>query len=434
MSSEHAREHLAEAADGRSPSQRLSLAGLRRPVYHRAMRLPHDARALRIGSPCLLGLAIAITGCGPSLSIPGGSKSPTTLGSLCDIQTKSAAPLIVDWNSSQRSRLESAVRNGKTVAVKVSGCDIEPLWQCQVPGAYRYEPSSVRRDRERIADRASLFARVPVSAVGLEGKLSGGNELQVEKATVGRFVLDNEQITENQLQGHCGGATHFISGVDVGAFSFSVVSSSEASGSANARVVQAGGEQSSQHEVLSTDGTLAQCDQVEPGPEPDVKCRAPIQISLTPLVASLSKQEFLEAGVKGSVAAYRRCTVEKGLKAEVGPLLVLYLVAQPDGTISARFPPPGPTREFYDCVISVWNEQRVEPFSGPELVLAGTAWSSGPEQGNPEQELRDVYLHNFSLPEPGIPPQEVGKQIYYDFAKNGVTATDVWQPISSLGR
>lgn len=369
-----------------------------------------------------------VVACGPSLSAPNDeTKRPTILGARCDIQTKAAAPLIVDWSSAQRSRLESSVRSAHSLAVRVKDCDIEPLWQCELPGKYHYQPSSVRHEKERIGDRVALFARVPVSAVSLEARIAAGSVLDIEKVTVGSFVVESASLAENQLRGQCEGATHFISGVDVGAFSFAAAKKSDVSGGVDVKVVQAGGSKSSEHEVLSTDGNLTHCGEATPGPEADPQCRAPIQIAITPLVPSLTKSEFIDAAVVGTQAAFQRCNVEKKLVNDVGPMIVLYLVADPRGSVSARFPPPGPKNEFRDCVTTVWNSQKLAPFAGPEIVLEGTAWASAPDERDALKEIDAFYRNNFSLKDPGIPPRQIGEQIFYDYSKNSIAATDKWQ-------
>ncbi|MBK6921304.1 MAG: hypothetical protein IPH07_28160 [Deltaproteobacteria bacterium] len=367
-------------------------------------------------------------------SKPGvGTKRPEILGDRCDMAAKQAAPLIVDWSSQARSRLEAAVRSGPVVPVRVSDCEIEPLWQCQLPASYAYQPSSVRREAEHIADRNALFARIPTTAVSLEATIAAGSELQVDKTTVGRFALPTLALAENQLVGQCTGATHFISAVDVGAFEFS--SGRKLDADAKVTVGNAGGgiSHGSEHQVLAADGELQRCaDEAGDAAAPREGCRAPIQIDLTPLQPSLTKDEFLAIGVKGSQLAFDTCHVGKQLGGRSGVNLLVYVIAEPSGSLSLRYPGPPPEPAYDDCLRSVWSSLRVEPFTGPALVLEAMVYDLSVQPGEGREQvhaaIRRSYLDNFSRAEPGIPPRTIGEQIHYDYARNGVTATDAWQP------
>jgi hypothetical protein len=377
---------------------------------------------------CTLILAASCGGTGLGRT----TKRPEILGSKCDMAKKQAAPLIVDWTSQERSRLEAAVRKGAAVPVRVDGCEIEPLWQCELPGRYGYQPSSVRREAERIADRGSLYARVPTTAVALEAKIDAGSQLQVAKTTVGRFEVPSLTLAENQLKGQCDHATHFVSAVDVGAFEFSVAQHLDAE--AKVAVGNAGGgvTRSSAHELLAADGDLERCGQdAGAATEPREGCHAPIQIDLTPLVPSLTKDEFLAVGVKGTTQAFDTCHVGKQLGGKTGMQWLVYIVADPDGTLSIRYPGGSPAPEYEACIRGVWQALRVEPFGGPAIALEAEIYDLSMQPGQTREtvvgRIEENYLNNFSRADPGIPPLAIGTSIHYDYAKYGITPTDAWQ-------
>jgi hypothetical protein len=76
---------------------------------------------------------------------------------------------------------------------------------------------------------------------------------------VGEYGADGEPPAVDQLEGDCKGATHVVSALTVGAFSFYSGSSKEIGGSATVMGAGAGAESSKKSESLSRDGDTKAC-------------------------------------------------------------------------------------------------------------------------------------------------------------------------------
>lgn len=366
----------------------------------------------------VLGL-LGLGGCPKGGDMVGPAR-PTVLGDKCGIEHEQSAPLIVDWTAGARSRLEAAVLRGGVLPVKVSACDIEPLWQCESTARYAYASATSRRETERIADDKSLYARVPVSAVSLEARIAAGGELTVDKITVGRFESQVRTLAQRELTGDCGGATHFVSAVDVGAFEFAASRSRSAAAEAKAATVGAGGQTRSEREVLSTDGTLDSCASAGPGqPTPPAGCGAPIQIELTPLLPSLDVEQWRQVATAAARRILRECSAHGEGSSE------LWLLIEPSGHMTPAIGQlPFGDGPLSRCVLDVWQAQRVPAFSGPALATRAYVYAYPAER---QAEHDALIERRYRELVPGIPPRALGDEIGYDFARYGVTPTDAWQ-------
>jgi len=349
-----------------------------------------------------------------------GPNRPTVLGDQCDIEDEQSAPLIVDWSTSARSRLEAAVLRGGIVTMKVSACDIEPLWQCASLARYVYASATSRRESERIADSKSLYARVPVSAVSLEAEISAGGELSVDKTTVGRFESEARTLAHRDLSGDCEGATHFVSAVDVGAFEFNASRSRSASGGAKTATVGAGGEASSERELLSADGDLARCADAAPGQaQPPAGCGAPIQIELTPLLPSLDIDEWRKTAKATAKQIMRECSPHGEGSSE------LWLTIEPSGRIVPGISEsPFGMGNLDGCIFDIWRQQTVPPFAGPALATRVYLHVYPPAR-HADYDL--IIEQDYQDSTPGIPNLSVGTRLGYPWEKYGVTPTEKWQ-------
>lgn len=362
---------------------------------------------------------LGLCGCPKGGDVVGPTR-PTVLGDRCGIEHAQSAPLIVDWPASARSRLEAAVLRGGVLPVKVSACDIEPLWQCEPAARYAYASATSRREAERIADEKSLYARVPVSAVSLEARVAAGGELTVDKITVGRFESQVRELAERELTGDCGGATHFVSAVDVGAFELTASRSRSAAAGAQAASVGAGGQASSERELLSRDGELDRCASAGPGqPAPPAGCGAPIQIELTPLLPSLDVEAWRQVATAAARRILRECSVHGEGSSE------LWILVEPSGHMTPAIGQlPFGDGPLSRCVLDVWQAERVPPFSGPALATRAYVYVYPADRHAEHDELIDRRYRELV---PGIPPRALGDEIGYDFARYGVTPTDAWQ-------
>ncbi len=191
-------------------------------------------------------------------------------------------PLIVEWPSTSRAKLE-ALSHSALVVVHFESCRLEVLGSCKVKGAYVYTPITRKHDLVRIDDAAELWASVPLGAAQLEGKLAQAGALHVEMTIVGRFEADRLVVPRAELDGDCEGATHLVSGMVAGAFDFFTGDKSSVGASATVFGAGGGASSSSSVEHLNVDGDEKKCVAATLGDKtPPDGCGALLRIELLP--------------------------------------------------------------------------------------------------------------------------------------------------------
>jgi hypothetical protein len=212
--------------------------------------------------PCALALVVL-----PACPKTGGvaqqlAKPPDmaeeTGQAKCGVVKSSAKPLVVEWPAAERAALESGASRG-LVAVRYEGCDMEVLTTCTAAGSYAYIGLTQKREGVRIRNADELYAELPVGAASLEGKLERAGQLNVDMVIVGRKEADRSTFNERDLTGRCDEATHVITGLTVGAFSFYTGASAEVGAAVKVGNMGAGASSSAGNEVLREDGSGASC-------------------------------------------------------------------------------------------------------------------------------------------------------------------------------
>jgi hypothetical protein len=221
----------------------------------------------------------------------------------CGVTKSQAEPLIVEWPSAARGKLETQARRGGLVAVRYVGCEMQVLAGCRAPGAYQYAPMTRKRDRLSIRNEDDLYASIPVYAASFEGKLKSAGELNVTMTLVGRFESDRQIVRKDELQGdQCAGATHVITALTAGAFKFFAGADAEAGGGAGALGAGLGARSAAEREILREDGDDAECAKASRGDsEPPEGCGALLRVEVVPL--GEAKAAAASAGAPSAPAA-----------------------------------------------------------------------------------------------------------------------------------
>jgi hypothetical protein len=194
----------------------------------------------------------------------------------CRVLQSQNNPLVVEWPSTERGALESALKRGP-VLVRYTGCEMEVLKSCEIRGRYRYAAFTPKRDRVTIRDEDELYATLPVGAPALQARLKTAGSLEVDMTLVGRFELDGELDTRGAHAG-CETATHVVTGVTVGSFTFSAGALLEV-GAGVAGV--AGARTAGERETLTRDGEAAACASATPQADaPPDRCGAIVRIEV----------------------------------------------------------------------------------------------------------------------------------------------------------
>lgn len=255
---------------------------------------------------CVAALLLPASGCRKNQGNAASelTKAPTmesaTGEAKCGVRKSAAKPLVVEWPAADRAALEARTSRG-LVAVRYAGCEMEVLTNCTADGAYEYLGLTQKREGVKITNADELYAQLPVGAAGLEAKLERSGQLNVDMVIVGRQEANKSQFTERDLDGRCDEATHVITGLTVGAFSF--YSGAAAAVGAGAKVgnIGAGANSSSGQEVLKSDGDEAACSIASSEDAvPPENCGALLRVEVVPVdkmfAASSSSADPISSG------------------------------------------------------------------------------------------------------------------------------------------
>lgn len=226
-----------------------------------SMSRPIPSRCLSLG----LGLTLMIpaAGCKKTGAVAQELAEAPTMESVtgeakCGVRSSSSKPLVVEWPGAERAALEARATRG-LVAVRYEGCEMEVLTSCTGDGQYEYLGLTQKREGVKITNADELYAQLPVGAAGLEGKLERSGQLNVDMVIVGRREADKTQFSERDFTGRCAEATHVITGLTVGAYTFSSGKAAEVGGGVKVGNAGVGASSSTDQEVLKSDGNSAAC-------------------------------------------------------------------------------------------------------------------------------------------------------------------------------
>lgn len=252
--------------------------------------------------------------CALALLTPGCNKPGNTAAALttaptmedatgqakCGVRSSAAKPLVVEWPAAERAALEARSARG-LVAVRYQGCEMEVLTTCTVAGQYDYLGLTQKREGVKITNADELYAQLPVGAAGLEAKLERSGQLNVDMTIVGRRDADKTSFDERDLEGRCDAATHVITGLTVGAFTFYTGAAATVEAGAKAHNVGVGAASSSDQEVLKTDGNVQACSAATTTDEvPPEGCAALLRVEVVPIDNIFAKPTPVASGGGGS--------------------------------------------------------------------------------------------------------------------------------------
>ena len=213
---------------------------------------------------------------------------PESFKNKCDAAKGQLRPLVVEWTAPDRAALEAQARQGMLV-VKYMGCEFEVLRRCKAPNRFGYKYTSITPKDEVVtmSNAEQLYASIPVYAAKFEGKLAASGELNAAMTIVGEYGAAGEPPSTDQLEGECTGATHVVTALTVGAFSFFAGSAKSAGVSASVMGAGMGAGKDSKAETLSRDGDPKSCATSTRGdPAPPEGCGALLRIEMAKLLAA----------------------------------------------------------------------------------------------------------------------------------------------------
>src|SRR5438045_3922930 len=131
------------------------------------------ASSMSFRGSCLLA-ASCVLACSAGKPASVASKAPThasadaigeaRCGSVAS--AASAEPLLVDWPSTSRAKLE-ALAHKSLVVVRYEACTLEVLGNCKAKGSYLYTAITHKHDQMKIEDDRNMCAHVQLGTDNL---------------------------------------------------------------------------------------------------------------------------------------------------------------------------------------------------------------------------------------------------------------------------
>ncbi len=309
------------------------------PSAYAAVAMPLQAR---LAPWSLALLTLSSLGCSGSPAAAGASLPQVDRPgeSRCGVMKSQAQPLIVEWPSAERGKLEVAIRRGP-VAVRYVGCEMEVLGQCSAPGKYIYASLTRKHDRVAMKDADDLYANLPVGAAKLEAELARSGELDVEMTIVGRMEAERTVFRRDELPAGCQDATHVITAVTLGAFKFFAGAEASVGGEGSVLGAGAGAKSSATRSLLNNDGDPALCEKASlQDVSPPEGCGALLRLE----VVALGEPKAVEcpAGTSlqnGGCVANVNTACPGGMRFETGKGCVPLVAATPVPTPAAATVP-----------------------------------------------------------------------------------------------
>lgn len=206
----------------------------------------------------LAAASLAVLGCERPLVEPSVPAYAPTDQATASAAKSATRPLVLEWPAADRAALE-AQRAGGVVVVRYGGGQMDVLRGCKAPGAYRYVPVTPKEEGLVVRDATELAAAMPIHTASLEARLQRQQQLEVSTTIVGMYEAPGQQWTASDLRGDCGGATHVVRALTVGAFE--IDASARAAASAGVHVLGAGASasQEASREAVNRDGDKTAC-------------------------------------------------------------------------------------------------------------------------------------------------------------------------------
>jgi hypothetical protein len=222
--------------------------------------------------------------------------SQTAVGkNKCDPKSANR-PFVIEWDATDMSSFESRAAND-VVFVKYEGCDLQIVDGCvqdSVRGSFgSYKPvewTSGSVESMDINNDGDLYAKLPLGAAELGGRVEGGEKFHMEYFVSGTRSATRESVARGDLGkvAACKSATHFVYAYNLGAFALG--SQSSIKGSVNGTVWGFGGgvDRSSSSKAEKAGGVLASCR--GESAKDTATCRVPIRLTLREISESDSAE------------------------------------------------------------------------------------------------------------------------------------------------
>ena len=261
-------------------------------------------KALRL---LLVGLGASplfVVGCGggtpPTMQGRTGMMSQTAIAAKCTEAAKGhERPFVVEWDATDLASFEAKAASN-TMFVHYEGCKLDILYECKDPnvsakfgnyGQPQFTSGTVQGFD--IANEGELYAKLPLGAGALSGRVSAGETLHLKYFVSGVAMSTRDSLYKGEIEPlpGCATATHFVSSYNLGAFELE--STAKSAGEANAGIgnIGAGGSRSHNEASVGRGGDLVSCTTQD-----QRACRVPIRLVLKAITPGSHPAGNLTAG------------------------------------------------------------------------------------------------------------------------------------------
>jgi hypothetical protein len=195
-------------------------------------------------------------------------------------------PFVVEWDATDMSSFE-AFASSDVVVVHYEGCELKVLDRCRDDslrgklGAYRaVDWTTGQLETVDIASEGELYAKLPLGAASLSGRVQGGEKFHMEYYVAGTRNASRGDVYQADLEklSGCKGATHFVYGYNLGAFALGSVKQTSAETGGSVYGFGVGGNMKNRRAADKKGGDLGVC-------KSDVAaevqgCKSPIRLVL----------------------------------------------------------------------------------------------------------------------------------------------------------
>ncbi len=223
---------------------------------------------------------------------------------------------------------------------------MELLTRCAAQPHYEYAANNPQMTTESIRNDDELYAAVPIGAAKLEAKLHQFGQLNVNMTIVGRWEAAKGDVLRSELRGaECDRATHVITAMSVGAFTFYAGAEDAAGGQASVVGVGAGANATRTRENLSQAGEPAKCAKAtDQDKQPVTNCSAVIRVEVAALGATPGRTSAEVQCPEGTVKQDGACAPVSDRSCSAGMHF-----AEGRGCVPDYAEPTGPVRRFKIC-------------------------------------------------------------------------------------
>ena len=208
----------------------------------------------------------------------------TAVAQKCDDAAKGHdRPFVVEWDATDLASFEARAQR-ETVFVKYTGCKIEVLDQCGDGGFVgkfgTYGPPQWTSGTVQgfdIKSEGELYAKLPLGAASLSGKIAAGEMLHLKYFVSGVAMSSRASIFRNDLATYkgCKEATHYVWSFNLGAFELESSSHIDGEAKASAFGGEAGGKGKHEESQVAHGGDIKSC-----STNNMLQCRVPIRLVL----------------------------------------------------------------------------------------------------------------------------------------------------------